>query len=69
MIKRFDIMDAVGLPHSPRSPCGKVLRLFVDDRTYSILAEISDRTGRTIEDLAEAAIAEEAIRSIPPNCR
>lgn len=53
-----------------RLPCGGTfVRVFVDDRTYSILCEVSQRTGRPIEDLAEAAIADEAIRSIPPQAR
>lgn len=40
-----------------------VLRCYVDDRTLATLERISALSGRSVEDLAEAAIAEEAIRA------
>lgn len=51
------------------APRGNTLRVYVDDMTLSILGEVARRTGRSIEDLAESAIAEEAIRSLPPQVR
>jgi hypothetical protein len=46
-----------------------ILNCFVDDRTFSILTEYGQRNGRTVEDLAECAIAEAALHSIPPQAR
>lgn len=48
---------------------GAMLLCYVDDRTLSILTEYSQRTGRTVENLAEAAISDEAIRSVHPTAR
>lgn len=38
-----------------------ILSCYVDDRTLAILKAVSEDTGRTVEDLAESAIAEAAI--------
>lgn len=46
-----------------------ILHVYVDDKTMAILTEYGQRTGRAVEDLAEAAIAEEALRTIHPNHR
>lgn len=70
-------MSGIGLAtYGHGDPCprdvpggGKMLRVLVSDRTYAILSAISDRTCRNIEELCEAAIADEAIRSIPPQAR
>lgn len=35
-----------------------ILNCYVDDRTLAILQRIANETGRTVEDLAESAIAE-----------
>jgi hypothetical protein len=43
-----------------------ILRVYVDDRTLSQLRRVSEETGRTVEDLAEAAISEAALRSERP---
>lgn len=40
-----------------------VLNCFVDDRTHDALVEFSRNTGRSVEDLAEAAISEAALAS------
>lgn len=40
-----------------------VLTCYVDERTFGALAEASRNTGRTVEDLAEAAISEAALAS------
>lgn len=42
-----------------------IIRCYVDDTTLAILQEYGERHGRTVESLAEAAIAEEALRSLP----
>lgn len=42
-----------------------ILQCYVDDRTLAILQRHSTVTGRTVEQLAEAAIESEAIRSLP----
>lgn len=44
---------------------GCVLRCYVDERTYDILRRFSAGDGRTVEQLAEDAIAEAALRSEP----
>lgn len=41
-----------------------MLNCYVDDRTYETLKEEAEASGRTIEQLAEAAIEEAAIRSL-----
>lgn len=46
-----------------------MLNIYIDDRTMGILTEYARRTGNTIEGLAEAAVADEAIRAIPPQAR
>lgn len=38
-----------------------ILQVYVDDRTLEILNAISAGNGRTIEDLAECAVAEAAL--------
>lgn len=40
-----------------------ILNCFVDDRTMATLERVSRETGRTIEDLAEAAISDQACRA------
>lgn len=40
-----------------------ILRVYVDDRTLAILRDVSEQTGRSVEDLAEAAVAEAAIKT------
>ena len=37
-----------------------ILTCYVDEETLKTLTEVSEETGRSIEDLAEAAIAESA---------
>ncbi len=37
-----------------------ILQCYIDDRTLAILKRVSEQTGRTIEDLAEAAISDAA---------
>lgn len=46
-----------------------ILQCYVDDRTMAILKEYGERNGRTVEDLAECAIAETALHAIPPQAR
>lgn len=46
-----------------------ILTVYVDDRTMDILREYAERSGRRVEELAECAVAESAIRSIPPHLR
>ena len=46
-----------------------VLRCYVDDRTMAILERESQVRGRTVEELAEAAIESEAIASLPGGAR
>lgn len=46
-----------------------ILRCYVDDRTLHILERESRVSGRSIEELAEAAIADTAIRALPPHLR
>lgn len=41
-----------------------MLNCYVDDRTYETLKEEAEASGRKIEELAEAAIEEAAIRSL-----
>lgn len=43
-----------------------ILRCYVDDRTLAILQEYGERRGQTVENLAEAAISDAALRSLPP---
>ena len=43
-----------------------ILRCYVDERTLAILTEYGQRNGRTVEELAESAISDAAIRSLPP---
>jgi hypothetical protein len=38
-----------------------ILNCYVDDRTLATLERVSAQTGRTVEDLAEAAISEAAV--------
>ena len=38
------------------------LRLYIDDRTFGSLLAQSQATGRTVEELAEAAISEAALK-------
>lgn len=42
-----------------------ILNCYVDDRTRHILERVSATTGRSLEELAEAAIEEAAIRELP----
>lgn len=48
-----------------------ILSVYIDDRTEAILREHVRRytDGRSIEQLAEAAVAEAALNAIPPNVR
>jgi hypothetical protein len=46
-----------------------ILNCYVDDRTLHILQRFAEVDGRTVEQLAEDAIAEAAIRSLPPHLR
>lgn len=46
-----------------------ILQCYVDDRTHAILTEYAASNGRTVEDLAECAIAEAALHAIPPQNR
>lgn len=39
-----------------------ILNCYVDERTLAVLQRVSFSTGRTVEQLAEAAIESEAIR-------
>lgn len=43
-----------------------VLRCYVDDDTMARLEKVSADTGRGVEELAESAISEAALRSDPP---
>lgn len=43
-----------------------ILQCYVDDRTLAILEKFALESGRTIEELAEAAISEAAIQSLRP---
>lgn len=45
------------------------LSVYVDERTLSVLTEYGRRHDRTVEDLASAAVAEDAMRSVPPQAR
>ncbi len=45
------------------------LSVYVDERTMAVLVEVGMRQGRDPEELASAAVAEEAMRSIPPAAR
>lgn len=65
----FDHLDNDDAGRVYAAQNGKVLRVYVDNRTFSILSEYAQRTGRSVEELAEAAIAEEALRSIHPTAR
>lgn len=40
-----------------------ILTCHVDERTHAILEAFSQRTGRAVEDLAEAAISDAAIKA------
>jgi hypothetical protein len=42
-----------------------ILQVYVDPQTEHVLRRISAATGRSMEELAEAAVAEEACRSLP----
>lgn len=42
-----------------------ILQVYVDATTEAVLRRISAATGRSLEDLAEAAVAEEACRALP----
>lgn len=42
-----------------------ILQVYVDDRTLQALRVVAARTGRTPEDLAEAAVADAACRALP----
>ena len=42
-----------------------ILRCYVDDRTMHILERVAAERGRTVEELAEAAIESEAIAALP----
>lgn len=42
-----------------------ILQVYVDAQTEHVLRRISAATGRSLEDLAEAAVAEEAMRATP----
>lgn len=42
-----------------------ILRCYVDDRTMHVLERIAAVSGRTPEELAEAAIENEAIAALP----
>lgn len=42
-----------------------ILQVYIDDDTRMRLAKVANDTGRTIEDLAECAVAETALRSHP----
>lgn len=42
-----------------------VLSCYVDDRTYAVLQNVACNTGRTVEQLAEAAIENEAVKCLP----
>lgn len=46
-----------------------ILNCYVDDRTMDVLREVASRTGRTVNDLAEAAISDAAVQAIPPQNR
>ena len=46
-----------------------IIRCYVDDHTLGILTEYGQRHGRTVEELAEAAISETALQSLPPRAR
>lgn len=43
-----------------------ILSVYVDDRTLDILQEYAARSGRKVEELAECAVSEAALRSLPP---
>lgn len=40
-----------------------IIQCHIDDATLKILQSVSAKTGRTVEDLAESAIAEAALKS------
>jgi hypothetical protein len=42
-----------------------ILQCYVDDRTYAVLQNVACNTGRTVEQLAEAAIENEALKCLP----
>lgn len=42
-----------------------ILQVHIDATTEHVLRRISAATGRSLEDLAEAAVAEEACRALP----
>jgi hypothetical protein len=46
-----------------------ILSCYVDDRTLAILQREASVSGRTVEQLAEAAIESEAIASLPGGMR
>lgn len=43
-----------------------ILKVYVSDDTLAILKEYGDRRGVTPEALAEAAVENEAIKTLPP---
>lgn len=43
-----------------------ILNCYIDERTRHILERVSAATGRSVEELAESAIAEAALREAPP---
>lgn len=43
-----------------------ILQCHVDDRTLALLEKFARESGRTIEELAEAAISEAAIQTVRP---
>jgi hypothetical protein len=45
------------------------LTIYIDDRALMILERESQVRGRSVEDLAAAAVEEAAIRSVPPQAR
>lgn len=48
-----------------------IIQLYVDDDTLALLREIArrDSQGRTVTQLAEAAVEDAAIRALPPQAR
>lgn len=46
-----------------------IIHCYVDERTMEVLERESRVRGRTVEDLAEAAIAEAALQCLPPHLR
>lgn len=40
-----------------------ILQVYVDERTYRALWRVAERTGRSIEELAEAAVSNETSKT------